>query len=232
MKVFLSHSFSNEDRELVGGLERLLSSQDIALDKGRRLGGEQLRPEIWRRIEDSNGLIALMTRRKRVGDPGEDRWRTSTWIDDEYKHAREHGKQAIAMVEHGVEIDGAFENYEHIQFDRSDLLEAFLALSETLWQWKERIGVLRVVQIRPDELGRVFGTNSDMKCRYRFIREGVYGQWIETKPVRAGRGTLLYVRGVPDDDAFIEVQVLENQSLRWFSQAASQYISVEMEESP
>lgn len=229
MRVFFSYSFG-EDSKFVEGLERLLNSQNISVATGRRLAGEQLTAAIWQLIDDSDGLIALKTRRERVGDPGENRWRSSPWIDDEYKYARNQGKQAIAMVEDGVDYSGAFENYERIPFDRSDPLEAFLRLSETLRLWKERIGTLRVVQILPYDLASVFRTNPDLKCRYRFIRKGVRGQWAETEPILQPNGILLYLRGVhDDDDTFIEVEIHQNQSPRWSSLATSQYISVEMQ---
>jgi hypothetical protein len=88
MKVFLSYSFGGEDSDLVQGLERLLSSQNILVAKGRRLAGGQLTDEVRQRIDGSDGLVALKTRRERVGDPGENRWRSSAWIDYEYAHAR------------------------------------------------------------------------------------------------------------------------------------------------
>jgi hypothetical protein len=229
MKVFLSYSFAGEDSDLVRALERLLSSHDILVDRGRRLAGGPLTPEIRQLIDGSDGLVALMTRRQRVGDPGENRWRSSSWIDYEDTHAREQQKYAIALVEDGVENDGPFESYERIPFRREDVLEAFLALSETLRIWKERIGIQRVVQIRPDDLGRVFRTNDDLKCRYRFIsREGVRGQWVETEPVLQPSGTLLFLKGVQGDDTLIEVEILQDHSPRWWSPATSQFISIEM----
>jgi hypothetical protein len=234
VKVFLSHSFSSEDRELVQAVERLLNSQDMVVTTGRHLAGGQLHPEIRNRIDNSDGLVALKTRRDRLVGPDENLWRSSPWIDYEYNHAREQDKHAIALVENGVEIDGGpFDGYERIALDREDPLEAFLALSETLWQWKERTGIRRVVQIRPNDLGRNFRINRNLKCRYRFTdREGHTGEWIDTKPVLPASGTLLYLTGVRDNDTYIEVQILQPQdeNPRWYSPATPQFISVEMEE--
>jgi len=232
MKIFLSYSFSGEDGDLVQGLERLLSSQNILIAKGRRLAGGQLHPEVRQRIDGSDGLVALKTRRDRVGDPDANRWRSSAWIDYEYAHARDQGKQAIALVEDGVETDGPFEGYERIALNRADPLEAFLALSETLRLWKEQIGIQRIVQIRPDDLGRIFRTNRDLRCRYRFIdQEGMRGEWVDAEPILQASGTLLYLRGVQDDNTLLEVEILQDQSPRWWSPATSQFISVEMQAS-
>jgi hypothetical protein len=233
MKVFLSYSFGDEDRELAGGLERLLSSHNILVTKGRRLAGGALTTAIWQIIDGSDGLIAFKTRRECIGEPGQNRWRSSTWVDDEHRYALNQGKQAIAVVENGVEVGGAFESYERISFDRSEPLEAFLALSETLRVWKERIGIPRIVQVRPDELGHLLRVNRDLKCRYRFVRDGVRAQWVEAEPVLQPSGTLLYLRGVQDDDTLIEVEILDGQDQRprWWSLATSQYISVDMQAS-
>jgi hypothetical protein len=232
MKIFLSHSFSDDDRDLVQGVERLLKSQNIVVATGRRLAGGQLHPEVRQRIDNSDGLVALKTRRESVGNPEENRWRSSAWIDYEYTYAREQGKHAIAIVEHGVETDGPFESYERIALDQENPLETFLALSETLWQWKERAGIQRIVQIRPDDLGRIFRTNRNLRCRYHFIDyEGNPGEWVYAQPIVQASGILLYLKGVRDDDTFIEVEILhpQDENPRWYSPATAQFISVEMQ---
>jgi hypothetical protein len=229
MKVFLSHSFARDDDDLVQCLERLLSSHDVLVVRGRRLAGGQVTPEVRRLIDGSDGLVALMTRRDPLGDPSQNRWRSSPWIDYEYMHARDREKHAIALVENGVEDGGPNQGFEKIPFDRADLLEAFLALSETLRIWKERIGIPRVVQIRPDHIGRDFRINRDLKCRYRFVSgQGVRGQWVEAEPVLQPSGTLLYLNGVQGDDTLIEIEILQQESPRWWSPATSQFISIEM----
>lgn len=229
MKVFLSHSFASEDDDLVRRFERLLSSHNVLVTRGRRLAGGQLTPEIQRLIDGSDGLVALKTRRSPLGDPGQDRWQSSPWIDFEYMYARNQGKYAIALVEDGVEEGGPFQDFEKITFGRADQLEAFLALSETLRIWKERTGTLRVVQIRPDHLGQDFRINRDLKCRYRFVSgQGVRGSWVEADPVLQQGGTLLYLQGVQGDDTLIEVEILQRESPRWWSPATSQFISIEM----
>jgi hypothetical protein len=228
MKVFVSYSFRTEDGSLAKGIERLLSSLNVLVGKGNRLAGGQLTDEVRRRIDECDGLVALMTRRERLGDASADRWQTHPWVRDEYGHARAQRKPAIALVEEGVETDGAYASYERIPFDRANPLEAFLSLSETLRQWNDEAGVQRVVQIRPDELGRLFRARGGVTCRYRFVSRGMRGPWVEADPVLQPSGTLLYLRGVQDDETLVEVEILQDQSPRWWSPATSQFISVEM----
>jgi hypothetical protein len=231
MKVFLSHSFSDEDGDLAQDVERLLSSHNILVIRGRRLGGGQLDAEVTRRIDGSHGLIALMTRRDRLGEQSENRWRTSSWIDHEYERARNQRKEAIALVEDGVETGGPLESYERIPLDRANPLEAFLALSETLRIWKEQKGFRRVAQLSPDSLSQWFRTNGEARCRYRFVStEGVRGAWVDqgVEPIPQPRGALLYLTGIHDDDSQVEVEILQNQRVQWSSYATPQYIGIEM----
>jgi hypothetical protein len=231
MKVFLSHSFGDEDGDLAQDVERLLSSHNILVVRGRRLAGGQLGAEVTSRIDDSHGLIALMTRRDRIGERNQNRWRTSSWIDDEYGYARIQRKQAIALVEDGVETGGLFEGYERIPLDRANPLEAFLALSETIRLWKEQKGFRRVAQLSPDSLSQWFRINGQARCRYRFVsREGVRGPWIDqgVEPIPQPRGALLYLAGIQDDDSQVEVEILQDERVQWWSDARPQYIGIEL----
>jgi hypothetical protein len=171
-----------------------------------------------------------MTRRDQVGERSENRWRTSRWIDDEYGYARNQRKQAIALVEDGIETGGLFEGVERIPLDRANPLEAFLALSETLRLWKEQKGFRRVAQLSPDSLSRWFRTNGEARCRYRFVREGVPGAWVDqgVEPIPQPRGALLYLAGIQDDDSQIQVEILQDQRVQWSCYATPQYIGIEM----
>jgi hypothetical protein len=228
MKVFLSYSFGPRDKELVRDLERLLSSLNLLVSTGKVLGGGQLTDEVKRRIDSCEGLVALMTRREQMGDPAKNLWTTHQWVRDEYGYAVARGTPAIALVEDGVDTGGMYGAFEWKPLDRAQPLQAFLDLAETLREWKEQAGVQRVVQIRPDHLGSEFKTKAGMKCRYRFVSGGVRSEWVEAEPVLQASGTLLYLRGVQDDDTLVEVEILKDQTPVWWSPATSQFISVEM----
>jgi hypothetical protein len=230
MKVFLSYSFGSDDSDLAQVVERLLSSHDVILAKGRRLGGGPLRPEVEQLIDGSHGLIALMTRGDPVGGADANRWVTHPWVRDEYGYARSRDKLTIALVENGVEVEGAYSDYERIPLDRDSPLEAVLALSETLLRWRMRLGVQRIAQIRPNTIGNQFLASAayELRCRYRFIKEGAYGEWIDQQPVVAANGPLLYLRGVHNEDDLVQVEILRGESRQWWSQATAQFISVEM----
>lgn len=230
MRVFLSSTFQDVDREVVGHIESLLSSHDVQVVTGRRLGGGDLTPTIMSQIEACDGCVALMTRRERLGDPADERWATHPWVRDEMNHARANGIRSIALVEAGVSADGAYSERERIPFDREAPLAAFLALSDTIRIWREELGRTRVARVSPDDLGRRFRREANMRCRYRFVSpEGDRTEWVDAEPIAAPGGTLLYLKGVRSDTDQVEVEVLENGSPLLYSEATPQWLSIALE---
>jgi hypothetical protein len=229
VKIFLSYSFRDEDRDLVAQIDSLLSAHDVSILRGSRLGGGPLTPEVMRRIESADALIGLMTRREELGGSGSGRWITHPWVRDELNHARGIQKHTIAVIEREVELDGAYVENERIALDRNSPLDALLALSETIAIWKGEIGFSRRIQIRPDEIGQILRTTPGLICRYRFVSpEGDRTDWKVAEPVPQPSGAILYVSGVRGDDYFIEVEVARGDSMEWWSPATAQLISVEL----
>jgi hypothetical protein len=233
VKVFLSHSFRAEDRHLVATIDSLLGAQDVLVATGRRLGGAAITPEILRRIETTDALVALLTRRERIGEEEAGRWTTHNWVRDEINYARGRAKPAIALVEAGVELDGAYDEHERITFDRDNPLDALLELAETIHVWREGLGVQRQVQIKPDDIGEELrNRENELTCKYRLVSpDGVPGDWRTTKPMLQPGGTILFVDGVLGDDHYIEVEVAgPDGRAQWWSPATAQLINVELRE--
>jgi hypothetical protein len=230
MKVFLSHSFRNEERDLVARVDTLLSSHDVPIITGRRLGGEQLTAEVTQRIEGADALVALMTRRDQIGEPGAGQWRTHPWVESELAHARAHDKLTIALVEGGVQVGGAYSESERIALDPSEPLDALLSLSETVRVWKEQLGVARRIQLKPDEIGTELRTTPGLTCRYRFVTpQGSRTDWRPAEPITQSGGTILYLDGVGGDDYYIEIEVLRGDAMQWWSPATAQLINVDLQ---
>jgi hypothetical protein len=229
MKVFLAHSFDDVDRPLVTSVERLLESHDVPVVTGRHLGGGALTPQVMRRIESTEALVALMTRRTRVeGDGGQ--WHTHPWVVEELAHARAKNKLTIPLVEDGVDLGGAYQEHERIELSRDDPLDALLALSSTLRVWRQELGWARLVQLQPDEIAHELLTRPELRCRYRLITaEGARGDWIDTDPIPQPSGTVVYVNGLSAESQFIHVQLVgAGDATEWYSLPAAQLIQVQL----
>jgi hypothetical protein len=225
--VFLSSTFGDADREVVGQIESMLSSVDVQIVTGRRLGGGNLTAEVMKRIETSDGCVALMTRRERLGEPGSERWATHQWVRDEINYARSHDVRSVALVEDGVSNDGAYLERERIPFRRESPLEAFLALLETIRLWRQEMGSTRVAQLSPGDLARRFYEERGMRCRYRYVLgDGERSVWADAEPILAPGGTLVYLKGVRSATDQVEVEVLEGDRRIMYSGATPQWLSI------
>lgn len=231
MRVFLSSTFGDADREVVGQIESMLSSVDVQIVTGRRLGGGDLTSEVMGRIGTSDGCVALMTRRERIGEPQSERWATHQWVRDEVNYARSRNVRSVALIEEGVSVDGAYLERERIPFRREAPLEAFLALLETIRLWRQDMGSTRVARLSPDDLARRFRREHGMRCRYRYVSaEGERSVWSDADPILAPGGTLLYLKSVRSVADQVEVEVLEGDHPIMYSAATPQWMSIVLED--
>lgn len=222
--VFLAFAYRPEDRELSAHVEQLLGSHDVRVTTGERLGGAALTPAVQKRIEDSDGLVGLLTRRDQLANGN---WTTHQWVLDELAYARSRNKPAIAVVEDGVNVGGMFQPHEYIALDRQHPLPAFLALSDTVREWKTEIGRTLRVRILPDTLARrVTQGDAQIRCRHRFHGGGRYTDWKETTPFREPGGTFLFLEGVKEDYT-IQIEIDDSRT-KWVSDNTPQWMPVQL----
>jgi hypothetical protein len=224
-KIFLSFSFRDADRELVGMVDQLVMSHQLTRVTGRRLEGQNLTDAIREKINNSDGLIALLTRRDARADGG---WTTHDWVRDELNFARQAEIPAIAMLEDGVVMSGAYGHHERIEFSRKELPTALLAVSETLGLWKRRAGRQVKVSIIADDLvsnPRFLG--GQMRVEYRFIVGGEVMPWQLVTPIHEIGGLVVYLSGA-QDGYMIQLQVSDGPD-QWISPATPQLIEIDLE---
>jgi hypothetical protein len=221
--IFLAFAFREETRHLVDKVDRLVLSHGLQLVTGERLGGEQLTTEVVNRIKKADGLIALLTKDEALQNGG---WKSRQWVHDEFGVARNSNKLAIAVVEKGVNVGGAYASNECLPYDASDPLPAFLALSENLAEWKRRTGRVIKVQILPDSLGKNIMNGATVS--YRLIQEGQPQEWRSTMVFEEGKGIFISVKGV-QDDVLVQCQVKVNQT-RWssFATPPTEWMSLQL----
>lgn len=208
--IFLAFSFRPEDRALVSYVELLLESHDIRAITGRRLGGEKLTTEIRSRIQESDGLIALLTRREQKSDG---QWRTHPWVEKELEFARQNPKPAIAVIEQGVETGELYRENERIEHDPMNPTPAILALSQTIGLWKREAGQVVKVRILPQALAKRLG--NDATVAYRLFRQDRDLGWIDGFPIQEPGGVFLYVKGIrPDTTIQFKAQIKDD---KWIS---------------
>ncbi len=225
MKIFLGYGFRDPDRELAEWCERLFASQFAHMKTGERLGGQVLSDAVRALIDDCDALVALLTRRDAKLDGT---FTTHQWVLDELGYARAQRKQAIAVVENGVDVAGMYQPHEMIPLDRANPLQAFLALAETIGLWKSNLGRPVKVQIMPPELARRLGFAADqIRCSHKLWARGKDGPWKPVKPIAEVGGTFVWIEGVKEDDLIqLRIEGIGNQPMQ--SPATSQWMQVQI----
>lgn len=225
-EVFLAFAFNDEDRELANQVEQLLGSHDVRVTTGKSLGGQAITAAVKELIDNTEGLIALLTRCDKIPNK-RNKYTTHPWVRDELNHAREkHKNRTIALVEDGVEVGGMYEENEYIPFNRKNPLPAFLRLSETVGGWKRNVGRAVKAVILPEDLGARLG-QAAIKIRYRYVSEaGKPTDWQEAEAINRIGGTFVHLWGVKEDDS-IQLEVTVDQK-KWQSIAAPQWVKIEL----
>ena len=113
---------------------------------------------------------------------------------------------------------------------RSQPLPAFLALSETLRQWRRTLGQTAILRIMPTEIAAELAQGTgEIKCQYRFRRDGRHTDWYDGHPYAEAGGVTLYVSRVLSVRDLIEIEVCRDGKRAWWSEATPQYIPVRLE---
>jgi hypothetical protein len=141
--------------------------------------------------------VALMTKREQAPNYAG----THPWVVDEFKCAKGLHKPSIAVVAPGVNVVGAYQEQERIDYDTADTIKTFLRLSKMIGLWKSQAGRLLKVQVLPRDVAeKIAAANGSSPCMYRLCAyDGTLGNWRHVDAVPEGDGTYLYLKGVTDE---------------------------------
>ncbi|TMQ02541.1 MAG: hypothetical protein E6J90_09625 [Deltaproteobacteria bacterium] len=223
-KLFLSYHFASDQRLAKSALQ-LAEAFDYTVVTGEDLGGGALTPEVMKRIEACDALVALMSRGpKKLGKKG--KFLPYPWVLGELAHARARGLRNIALVADGVEIEGPYTDNERIVLDPRAPAAALVKLARTVSDWRRDAGRTLKVIILPEELAAKL-RGDDVRCQYRFRNEDWIGPWQEAFVHPEIGGTCAYLKGVKDP-YFIELRVRFGNET-WASLSAPQWVRVELQ---
>jgi hypothetical protein len=218
--VFIGFSFE-QDRSLAAHVETLLDSHGIRSVTGEVLGGGALTPAVEDRIAKADAFVGLLTARTQLPN-GE--YTTHGWVRDELVIARLKQKPAVALVDHRVALNGAYQEHERIRFDTTEPLAAFLKLSLTISEWKRNSERLIRVRVLPDSLSRRL--RDAPGCQFRITNEGKRGKWQHGELSLEIGGLFAFVRGA-GENSLIELRIRRGNEV-WASLAAPQWIHLRL----
>jgi hypothetical protein len=124
-KVFVGHSFSPEDIDIVNNVKVFLSYFGLEVESGDRPDARSISEKIKSRIIDCDIFLGIFTKRERLGETEE--FSTSQWVMEEKTYAVSLNKKILLYVEDGVQFSpGLQADYEFIRFSRSSLSDTLI----------------------------------------------------------------------------------------------------------
>jgi len=124
-KVFIGHSFSPEDIEVVNNVKVFLSYFGLEIESGDRPDARSISEKIKSRIIDCDIFLGIFTKRERLGETEE--FSTSQWVMEEKTYAVSLNKKILLYVEDGVQFSpGLQADYEFIRFSKSSLSDTLI----------------------------------------------------------------------------------------------------------
>lgn len=101
-------------------MRRLVDALEFDVRTGEEPSVESVQATVRGRLERSQGLVVVLTRRSKI--EGTDEWLPPTWVHDELAIARTLGKPMAVFAEEGVRVEGIVPlEVKYERFDRLNL---------------------------------------------------------------------------------------------------------------
>ena len=150
VRAFVGHSFTDDDKNVVGKFTDLLDTlqklnPSFSWVHARAAEPKQLTEKVLALIQDCNLFIAICTKKERVVStsqptqlfkrfvlkPDDVQWKTSDWVIQEIGLAIGRNMQLILLIEEGVRKPGGLQgDVEYIPFTREAPEKAFNRIAE------------------------------------------------------------------------------------------------------
>ncbi len=136
--VFLSCSIDEADKDVVDFFKKMVTSFDMVplVYDYSEIGG--LTNKIKEKIEKSDCLIAVITRRDKI--EGSNQWSGPAWVQHEITLGNAFNKPVAVFIEDGVVIEGLIEREERrVTFNRDDLIGEVDKISSFLFSLRKHL---------------------------------------------------------------------------------------------
>ena len=220
-KIFISYHFDPKAIELATYIGDLVRGFDIKTEVGENVAGGTLTDVIKKKIESSDAMIFLLTKR----GPNQN----NDWVMAEVSHAQSVGVRTIGILEDGLGWPAPLVGQEYIPFQSIDSGKFWIKLSSSINIWKREMGRSIQAALLPQEFTEQFRdqlhalTASYQMIDNRFRKT----EWI---PCRIGEtlgGIGVFLEGVQEHKK-IKLKINNNQRI-WQSPPISQELQIKLQ---
>ena len=223
-KIFISHHFDNDAKELANDVIRLVKSHNIQVETGERLAGQSLDNGVKKIMESCQATIVLLTERPEGLN--------NNWVKEERAFAAGLKHDTITLLNREINNDGMFSNNEYIELNSERFHQNLLDLSETINIWKSNRGKSIELLIRPEQVSSKISNNIDQfPIKYRIWKNqrgntNTAPNWTTIIATPSVGGATVFLPNVKEDD-LIEFEIFLNGE-KWASPAANHNVIVEL----
>ena len=213
LKVFVGFGYNERDQwipDLVFPLVRAFGCEVVT---GEDMQGQPLSPEVQRRVQSSDGMIAFRTRREGPDTNGV--YTSHRWVDNELTLAIGNAARVVEVREEGVDSQGGLAgDRQWILYKEAERDKLLVELAKTVGGWVRVSRLQLLPESFVNEIRPLLGTPG-FRCSYTVLDGSRESESRET-PVRPIKGGLFIWADGLAPESLIQVTI-EGNGKRWVS---------------
>ena len=183
MRIFIGYGYNERDKWIEDLVFPLVESFGAEVVSGKEAHGSIISSAIRNQIEQSDALMAFLTKRKDTGE-------THRWVSDELSIGIAHNIHVLEVREIGVNDQGGIAgDRQRIEYDenRRDKCLVEIARAVGRWQRKSNVNIKLLPQDFVDSV-RPLLKRSEFKCTYNLIdgKTEKFDVSTEVRPITGG----------------------------------------------
>jgi len=204
MRVFVAFGYQPSDQWIRELIIPLLKAMGIEPVSGEDMQGERLQSGVEQRIEDSDVLLAFLTRRGTADEQGN--FGTHTWVGQEVALALSMEKPAFELYESRVlRQPGIAGDRQYYLFNDKSLL--MIEIVKFLTKEKEKLAY-KTFMLLPSEFSSAISSQARFtRCTYKFLHKGKEYEEENAALKRLHGGFGLIIKKIPHEEALVEINV-------------------------
>jgi hypothetical protein len=170
-KLFLSYTYrphpDHEDdlERLRRYVVRVIEAMGLRVVDGVDVGGRPLDAALKERIEDADGLIALVT--PQADDAGQ--VANPEFVVSEFQYAEGQKKPTMRVMHHLLAARGLGAGNEYTPYKPGGEVDVILKLMHTIALWSRDCGKVARVRIEPENLASQYDETQGDRCEFQVI---------------------------------------------------------------
>lgn len=208
MKIFVGFGYHPRDIWIKELVFPLINSFDGEVISGEEIYGAELSTGVKEKISECDVLFAMLTPRDKK-ESG--RFTTHDWVRDEYQHAIEKGKKAVAFVESKVDWNpGMAGDRQRVDFDEDKKEKLIVEMANILSQWSKIYISKRLRFLAPPEfIGEIrpLISRGEVKCTYQYLVGPSESQATEASLIKIAGGICIDLKNPPPTNGMVQVKV-------------------------